>query len=55
MCVVSMSCLQVEAREEEIGRLGHLLKGGRPAEALAAEAAQESSERMLAHLNIQVR
>ena len=30
------------------------LKGGRPPEALVAEASRESNERMTAHLNIQV-
>lgn len=52
----SLHCMrqQVEHREEEILRLGGMLKGGRPAEALAAEGMRESKERMVAHLNIQV-
>ena len=44
----------VENREEEIERLTLMLKGGRPAEALAAEGIRQSKERMVAHLNIQV-
>ena len=52
---LSLLCRQLETREEEIARLSRMLKGGRPPEALAAEMAQESNERMLAHLNIQVR
>ena len=31
-----------------------MLKGGRPPEALAAEGAHATNERMVAHLNIQV-
>ena len=45
---------QVENREGEIVRLNSLLKGGRPPEALAAEGAKETNERMVAHLNIQI-
>lgn len=44
----------VENREAEIQRLTQMLKGGRPAEALAAEGIRQSRERMVAHLNIQV-
>lgn len=44
----------VESREAEIERLTQMLKGGRPAEALAAEGVRQSRERMVAHLNIQV-
>lgn len=44
----------VENREAEIERLTEMLKGGRPAEALAAEGVRQSRERMVAHLNIQV-
>lgn len=44
----------VENREGEIERLTLMLKGGRPAEALAAEGIRQSKERMVAHLNIQV-
>lgn len=51
MCV----CVQVESREAEIERLSEMLKGGRPPEALASEGARASNERMVAHLNIQVR
>lgn len=46
--------LQVENREAEIERLNGMLKGGRPAEALAAEGVRLSNERMVAHLNVQV-
>ena len=45
---------QVERRELEISRLVGQLKGGRPPEALVAEASRESNEKMTAHLNIQV-
>jgi centrosomal protein CEP135 len=44
----------VENREGEIERLTLMLKGGRPAEALAAEGIRQTKERMVAHLNIQV-
>lgn len=44
----------VDNRENEIQRLTQMLKGGRPAEALAAEGIRQSRERMVAHLNIQV-
>lgn len=44
----------IENREQEIERLTRMLKGGRPAEALAAESVRQSNERMVAHLNIQV-
>lgn len=52
--VCSFLISQVERRELEISRLVTQLKGGRPPEALVAEASRESSERMTAHLNIQV-
>lgn len=45
---------QIENREVEIERLTEMLKGGRPAEALAAEGARASNERVVAHLNIQI-
>eukprot|EP00731_Ephydatia_muelleri_P030834 Em0022g348a len=45
---------QVDRREEEIERLNEMLKGGRPPEALAAEGAKHTNERVMAHLNIQV-
>ena len=44
----------VDNREKEILRLTLMLKGGRPAEALAAEGIRQTRERMVAHLNIQV-
>ena len=44
----------MENREAEIERLSGMLRGGRPPEALAAEGARESNERLAAHLNIQV-
>ncbi len=45
---------QVDNRETEIDRLNCMLKGGRPAEALASEGTRLSNERMVAHLNVQV-
>lgn len=45
---------QIDNREAEIERLTEMLKGGRPPEALAAEGARASNERMVAHLNIQI-
>ena len=45
---------QIENREVEIERLTEMLKGGRPPEALAAEGARASNERIVAHLNIQI-
>ena len=45
---------QIENREVEIERLTEMLKGGRPPEALAAEGARVSNERVVAHLNIQI-
>ena len=45
---------QIENREVEIERLTEMLKGGRPPEALAAEGARASNERVVAHLNIQI-
>lgn len=47
--------MKVERRENEVDRLMRQLKGGRPPEALAVERKTESNERMVAHLNIQVR
>lgn len=45
---------QIENREVEIERLTGMLKGGRPPQALAAEGARASNERVVAHLNIQI-
>ena len=42
---------QLENREEEIGRLTSLLKGGQPPEALAAAGARETNERMVAQID----
>lgn len=50
----SLSSVKVESREAEIERLSGMLRGGRPPEALAAEGAISTNERMAAHLNIQV-
>ena len=50
----SLSSVKVESREAEIERLSGMLRGGRPPEALAAEGAISTNERMTAHLNIQV-
>ena len=46
--------LQVEARDKEIERLNRLLDGGRPVEAVLREGKKDSSERVIAHLNVQV-
>ena len=51
---VSAMRKQIENRETEIERLTEMLKGGRPPEALAAEGRRASSEKMVAHLNIQI-
>lgn len=45
---------QVEARDKEIERLNRLLDGGRPVEAVLREGKKDSSERVIAHLNVQV-
>jgi len=44
----------VETRDKEIERLNRLLDGGRPVEAVLREGKKDSSERVVAHLNVQV-
>jgi len=46
---------QVEARDAEIERLGRVLDGGRPYDVVALEARNRSNEKLISHLNIQVR
>lgn len=45
---------QVETRDKEIERLNRLLDGGRPVDAVLREGKKDSSERVVAHLNVQV-
>lgn len=47
-------CLQIEARDAEIERLGRVLDGGRPYDVVALEARNRSNEKLISHLNIQV-
>ena len=51
---VFSSQLKVEARDKEIERLNRLLDGGRPVDAVLREGKKDSSERVIAHLNVQV-
>jgi len=51
---VFSSQLKVEARDKEIARLNRLLDGGRPVDAVLREGKKDSSERVIAHLNVQV-
>ncbi len=44
----------METRDKEIERLNRLLDGGRPVEAVLREGKKDSSERVVAHLNVQV-
>ena len=44
----------MEARDKEIERLNRLLDGGRPTEAVLRDSKKDSSERVVAHLNVQV-
>jgi len=44
----------VETRDKEIERLNRLLDGGRPVDAVLREGKKDSSERVVAHLNVQV-
>ena len=48
-----LSC-QLEARDKEIKRLHHQLEGGRPLDAILKDSKRESSDRVIAHLNVQV-
>eukprot|EP00795_Rhopilema_esculentum_P000219 gene219-9856_t len=45
---------QLEARDREIKRLHSQLEGGRPVGAILKDSKQESSDRVIAHLNVQV-
>ena len=44
----------MENREREIGRFGQQLEGGRPLTAILRDTKQDSSEKVVAHLNVQV-
>ena len=44
----------MESRDKEIERLNQLLDGGRPVDAVLRESKKDSSERVVAHLNVQV-
>lgn len=44
----------MDARDKEIERLNRLLDGGRPVEAVLRDGKKDSSERVVAHLNVQV-
>lgn len=45
---------QVEERDKEIERLGRALDGGRPHDVISLEARNNSSEKLIAHLNLQI-
>lgn len=45
---------QVEERDKEIERLGRVLDGGRPHDVISLEARNNSSEKLIAHLNLQI-
>ena len=58
MCLLHFSSYlsyQVEHRDKEIERLGRLLEGGRPLHAIMKDTRQDSSDKVVAHLNVQVR
>ena len=44
----------MESRDKEIERLNRQLDGGRPVDAVLREGKKDSSERVVAHLNVQV-
>ena len=44
----------MDTRDKEIERLNRLLDGGRPVDAVLREGKKDSSERVVAHLNVQV-
>jgi centrosomal protein CEP135 len=46
---------KVESREKEIDRLNRLLEGGRPLDAVTRDIKSDSSDRVVAHLNVQVK
>ncbi|XP_061593990.1 centrosomal protein of 135 kDa isoform X3 [Cololabis saira] len=45
---------QLEERDKEIERLNHVLRGGRPHDVISLEAQNISSEKLIAHLNLQI-
>ena len=45
----------METRDTEVDRLSRLLEGGRPYDVVALESRNRSNERLISHLNIQVR
>lgn len=47
--------IQVEERDKEIERLSRALDGGRPYDVISLEAQTISNEKLIAHLNLQVR
>lgn len=51
---VTNSPSKVETRDKEIDRLKNMLNGGRPIEAVFTDNHRSSSDRVVAHLNIQV-
>ena len=44
----------METRDKEIERLTRLLDGGRPIDAVVREGKRNSTDRVVAHLNVQV-
>lgn len=53
--MVWLGFFQVANRDEEIERLNRMLEGGRPSDVVALEARNRANERMISHLNIQVK
>lgn len=53
--MVWLGYFQVANRDEEIERLNRMLEGGRPSDVVALEARNRANERMISHLNIQVK
>ncbi|XP_034036384.1 centrosomal protein of 135 kDa isoform X2 [Thalassophryne amazonica] len=45
---------QVKERDEEIERLNRVLQGGRPHDVISLEAQNNSNEKLIAHLNLQI-
>ncbi|XP_071951529.1 centrosomal protein of 135 kDa-like isoform X2 [Antedon mediterranea] len=45
---------QVDTRDQEIGRLGRQLEGGRPYDVVSMEAKNKGNDRLVSHLNIQI-
>ncbi|XP_037530312.1 centrosomal protein of 135 kDa [Nematolebias whitei] len=52
-CIKRLST-QVEERDKEIERLNYVLRGGRPHDVISLEAQNISSEKLIAHLNLQI-